>query len=554
MNSVAHEPGGPVALYCRVSSEDQAQSGTIEAQLHFLRRFCELYGLTVAGEYLDEGVSGTTPFAERPEGSRLLADARDGRFTTVLVYKVDRLARRLKVLLTVYEELEQLGITLRSATEPLDTSTSIGRFFFQLLGSLAELDRDIITERLQLGRERVLRGNKWATGVVPYGYVVDAERQLVPSTVMTPLGTEADVVRSVFRAIANGSSAVKETARLNAAGVPAVTRYVNGRSRENPRGWQHSRMWAMLKEPGYATGVFAYRSRHDTVEITAPPLIDRETWDRVQQQLQRNRTWSRDSAKVPYLLRGLITCGGCGRTFQGRQGPRRTTPYWYYACAGRSATLEIRPEHRCTAPLVRGDILEAIVWQDIRSFILDPGPALAAAQEQLRQRLSRSAELEQERKQLLKRLADLDRGRETILELVRRGRITLADADAQLEALANERAQLQAELDMLRAQSELAAALEAQVSEATTLLQRLRERLDEIEAGGPEAKRPWVERLVSRIVVHWDSNAPPRQRKPIVEITYIFSEPTQRSVCAPQSSTRSYSSLTSCPRPAPILG
>ncbi len=551
MNSL---PDRPVALYCRVSTEDQAQAGTIETQLAFLRRFCDLYNLHVVAEYLDEGVSGATPFHERPEGRQLLEDARDGRFQAVLTYRIDRLARSLRVLLSVFEELERVGVAIESATEPIDTSTAIGRFVFQLLGSLSELDRATITERLTLGRDRVLRSNKWATGVIPYGYAVDSERRLIPSQEPTPLGTEAEVVQRVFEAIAHGSTAVREVARLNAAGVPAVTRYVNGRVRENPRGWQHSRLWAILKEPGYATGTFTYRSRDEVVEISAPPLIDRQTWEQAQEQLTRNRRLSAKNARRPYLLRGLITCGVCGRGYHGRPGPRPGLPYFYYSCSGASPTTEIRSERRCRAPLVRGDLLEEIVWQDIRSFILDPGPALARAQEQVRQRLSQTAALEAERQRLLRRLSDLDRGRESLLELVRRGRVTLAEADAQLEAVANERAQVQAELDMLRAQAELAAAIEAHVAEAAALLAKLRERLHEIEAGGPEAKRPWVERLVNRITVQWDPDTPARRRKPTVEIVYVFTEPTRLALDEDESGTESCSSCSSCRRPGPARG
>src|SRR5690606_8160875 len=98
---------------------------------------------------------------------------------------------------------------------------------------------------------------------------------------------------------------------------------------------------------------------------------------------------------------------------------------------------------------------------------LDPGPALAEAQAHVRERLSRASDLEGRRRELLATLRELDRGRDDILTLVRRGRLTLADAEGQLDANAAERAQVQAELDALRAQADLASALEAQVAEAS---------------------------------------------------------------------------------------
>jgi len=165
----------------RVSSEDQAERGTIGAQRDFLRQFAHLYSLSIIGEYEDDGVTGTLPLGDRPDGQRLLHDAGTGRFTCVLVYRVDRLGRSLTALLDAHKELSQAGITIRSATEPFDTSTPIGTFLFQLLGSLAELEKSTISERMTLGRDRVARTGRWTGGPIPFGYDLDQDGCLIPS-------------------------------------------------------------------------------------------------------------------------------------------------------------------------------------------------------------------------------------------------------------------------------------------------------------------------------------------------------------------------------------
>src|SRR3954462_8373723 len=88
-----------VACYARVSTEDQAERQTVAAQTDFLRRYCELHQLPVAGVYVDDGSSGATPLENRPEGRRLLQDAEAGAFTVVLVYRLGRLGRALENLL-----------------------------------------------------------------------------------------------------------------------------------------------------------------------------------------------------------------------------------------------------------------------------------------------------------------------------------------------------------------------------------------------------------------------------------------------------------------------
>src|SRR5215211_796710 len=101
-----------VAIYARVSTEDQAERATIQSQRDFLRRFVDLHSLPVAGEYVDDGISGTVPLIERPEGQRLLIDAETGRFGTVLVYRIDRLGRSLRALLEAHDALSGYDVTI----------------------------------------------------------------------------------------------------------------------------------------------------------------------------------------------------------------------------------------------------------------------------------------------------------------------------------------------------------------------------------------------------------------------------------------------------------
>jgi hypothetical protein len=115
------------AIYARASTEDQAERETIQSQLGFLREFVNLHGPPVAGEYVDDGISGTVPLAERPEGQRLAVDAEASRFGVVLDYGIDRLGRSLRSLLNAHDTLSDCGVAIRSATERFDTSSPIGR-------------------------------------------------------------------------------------------------------------------------------------------------------------------------------------------------------------------------------------------------------------------------------------------------------------------------------------------------------------------------------------------------------------------------------------------
>jgi site-specific DNA recombinase len=143
-----------VALYIRVSSEEQRDAGTIQTQRVSLERYAAQRNFEVVELYADDGVSGTLLLHERPEGRRLLHGAKEGKFQTVLVYKLDRLGRTQLGILDAADRLGRLDIALRSATEHYETATPQVRLLFQMLGSFAEFERSTIKQRTRDGLHR----------------------------------------------------------------------------------------------------------------------------------------------------------------------------------------------------------------------------------------------------------------------------------------------------------------------------------------------------------------------------------------------------------------
>jgi DNA invertase Pin-like site-specific DNA recombinase len=136
-----------VALYARVSTVGNGQSP--EMQLRELREYVERRGWTLAGEYVDAGVSGAKD--SRPELNRLMEDAHKHRFGAVVVWKFDRFARSVSHLLRALETFKSQGIEFISFSEQMDTSTPTGRMIFTVLGAVAELERSLIAERVRAG-------------------------------------------------------------------------------------------------------------------------------------------------------------------------------------------------------------------------------------------------------------------------------------------------------------------------------------------------------------------------------------------------------------------
>jgi DNA invertase Pin-like site-specific DNA recombinase len=135
------------ALYARVSTVGHGQDP--EMQLRELREYCQRRGWTIAGEYVDVGISGTKQ--KRPELDRMLTEAHRRKFDAVVVWKFDRFARSVSHLLRALETFNSLGIEFVSLSEAIDTATSAGKLVFVVLGAVAELERSLIVERIRAG-------------------------------------------------------------------------------------------------------------------------------------------------------------------------------------------------------------------------------------------------------------------------------------------------------------------------------------------------------------------------------------------------------------------
>src|ERR1039458_100242 len=151
----------PVAVYLRVSTEEQRERQSIATQREFAERYCQLHGLAVYRVYADDGVSGTVPLEHRPKGSQILRAARNGKFDQLLVYKLDRLGRETRLILNGVAELEELGVRIRSMTEEFDTGTSTGRLMLTLLSGFASPARAVIRERSVAGTNRIAESGAW---------------------------------------------------------------------------------------------------------------------------------------------------------------------------------------------------------------------------------------------------------------------------------------------------------------------------------------------------------------------------------------------------------
>lgn len=257
-------------IYLRVSDEKQTRGASLSDQERTCRTFAAAAGYKVAAVYRDDGRSAwKDDLRHRPQFEQLLADARSSRrrFVAVVVFKLDRFARKARIYHTSRYELERAGVQLLSATEPNESSAA-GRLSSGMLAQFAEFYSDQLSERIKASHQGKAARGEWV-GDVPFGYV-RAGKSIAPG----PLWLWVVII---FVSYARGASTVRLAAALNAAGVPL----------RSGRPWTKDSVLMVLHNRAYigqggGRAVPAYESAHK-------PLVGPALWQEAHERLSARR-------------------------------------------------------------------------------------------------------------------------------------------------------------------------------------------------------------------------------------------------------------------------
>jgi len=179
-----------VALYARVSTEDQAKEGfSLDAQQERLRAYCKAREWKIAGEYIDEGHSGRN--VKRPAYQKMMQEK--DKWDAILVIKMDRIHRNARNFMEMMDDLKKWEKDFVSATESLDTSTAMGRFVMDIIQRIAQLESEQIGERVQMGMKQKAKSGEGILGSpIPYGYRLKENKYVI-------IENEAEIIREIFR-------------------------------------------------------------------------------------------------------------------------------------------------------------------------------------------------------------------------------------------------------------------------------------------------------------------------------------------------------------------
>jgi len=373
--------GMRLAIYVRVSTEEQREGQTINSQIAELERFARDKAWVIAGVYKDEGWSGG--IMERPELDRLRDDARRAAFQAVLINDVDRLARDVAHLGVIKRDLEKQGVRVIFRKLPSDTSPT-NNLMVNILGSFAEFERELITDRTRRGRRHAVEVKKqYLSSHTAYGYrYTPKDRTARNEGRLEVEPSEARMVRQMFEWVdVEGLSAWRVVRRLNERAIPAQKGGCWGKS--SVLRILHNEMYAGIWhynkaqgcEPAHRKNDKQYRRRtkssvrmrprEEWIPLELPEslrLVARDRWERVQEQIRRNIAFSPRNEKHFYLLKGLVKCGGCGSSYVGDPCHGR----FYYRCLARCKQQ----------PSVAERSLNGAVLGAIEGILLDPSLVL----------------------------------------------------------------------------------------------------------------------------------------------------------------------------------
>lgn len=339
-----------VAIYIRVSTQEQASEGySIEEQKERLTKYAEAQDWSVYRVYSDPGFSGGS--LERPGLRSLILDVNAAKVNKVVVYKLDRLSRSQKDTLYLIEDVFlPASVDFVSMTENFDTGTPLGRAMIGILSVFAQLEREQIKERMSMGKEGRAKSGLWHGGFkAPIGY-------RYKDNVLSVDPYEAEYIRRIFKEYASGRSLTSITNDLIREGVRTYYGL-----------FTYNTIRTILDNVVYL-GIIKHKDQEYPGLHEA--IIDRETFDKVQERLEYQRKNDVDHlhfSQKTSLITGLCYCADCKRKMIITHGWKRKDGTY-----NRYLTCNKKREVGCNNRNYRVDHIEEYILSQIRKLTLDP--------------------------------------------------------------------------------------------------------------------------------------------------------------------------------------
>lgn len=383
------------AIYIRVSSKEQAEMYWEAVQRSQIDKFIDFRSreIELAWEdyiYIDSAVSWAEEISERKDLSRLFEDlefASKRPFDTVIVYKIDRFARKLSILLEIVDKLDKHWVWFISTQELIDTESTFWKAMLQILWVFAELERETILERTSLGREQAKGAGTMMQD--KYGYRRDSDKRPIIEK------KESEVVKKIFGWYVDFGMSIPDIIReleKYEIPIPAISMKNKKRVKKGNfyRWWDHTirqilsdeiYIWKLYHDKTASVAEWKGKKKRKQIQLpkdkwklsshTHAPIIDPDTFEKAQKRLEKK--WDYQNSNENYILSGLLKCDHCKKEDNTDMIHWKwTTTNWCkcYQCNGKN-TKKFGPNVCETVPLPKHE-LEEFVVNNIKQLIQRP--------------------------------------------------------------------------------------------------------------------------------------------------------------------------------------
>ena len=402
-------------IYARYSSDNQREE-SIEGQVRECQSFAERKGYTVIRTYIDRALSGTRA-DNRPEFQQMISDSTLREFQYVIVWKIDRFSRDKFDSVKYKYALKSSGVSVISATEPIDGSPEGQMMESVFEGISVYYIKDLAQKTSRGMTENAIKG-KFNGGTLTFGYTIDENHHFQLDPVNAP------IVLDVFTRYSEGET------------IRSILDDINSKMSNNGRKFTYHFLNWMLNNRRYL-GEYKFQ---DTINNEAiPPIISQELFDKCQHRLNVNKhkAGSFKNNKEKYLLTGKIFCGICGATISGISGTGKCKSiYRYYKC------MNVK-KHKCNKKPVQKELIENIVLNAAMDIFKDKA---------LVKRISKACfDLQSKESPMLpalkRRLRENQKEIKNLMKAIKAG-IVLKTTKSELEKLEAEQEQLEINIAM----------------------------------------------------------------------------------------------------------
>lgn len=467
-----------VAAYCRVSTEQEEQQNSYQVQIAY---YTDLINRkkewSLVGIFADEGISGTQT-KKRTEFNRMIRMCKNKKIDLVITKSISRFASNTVDCLEYVRQLKNLGIGVIFEKENINTLTMTSEFMIALYGSFAQAESESISKNVSWGKEKAYREGKVQfqyQNLLGYRKGTDGKPEIVPE--------EAETIKLIYKLFLDGYSMTNIKKTLENKGILTA---------KGKKVWNESLISSILKNEKYVGDALLQKTytldciTHKVVRNHGErpmylvtdhhaPIIDRDTYDRVQQELARRSSKRKISSKTTteqgkysskYALSELLICGHCGTPYRRTTWSARGKKQIVWRCISR---LEHGKKYCSDSPTIKEDQLHKAIIQAINNYYSCRNDIARILKANIGTVLE--CQGQEEIISIENRLKEIDTARNDLIGLIASGGCDEDKLDSEFSRLYQEEQQLNERLEMLKSQNKTSAETQAKLDKIMDMIE-----------------------------------------------------------------------------------